>query len=222
MTAHAPRIRARVDARTARANEAGFTLVEMMTSLVVMVVVLAAAWLMLTATSNNLNMIGNGGMAAESNRAALAAFERDLTHGVLPGAGVSPVLEDTTMTCTILVSDTGDSSRQLVTWRADTQHDVLVRVLTRQLTETAEPPTSLADFADGPSTTTTEVTGLDLRNTSSPPLFSYSHDATSWDGSVQSVGLVTIHLRNGLPASTDNVADGLGVYRVTAYVINGY
>lgn len=208
--------------RAAGASDAGFTLVEMMTSLVIMVVVLAAAWLMLTATSNNLNMIGNGGMAAEANRAALAAFERDLTHGVLPGAGVSPILEDTTLTCSILVSDTGDSNRQLVTWRADTAHDALVRVITRQPSQTAEPPTSIADFADGPSQTTTVVTGLDWRNTSSPPLFSYSHDATSWDGTTQSIGLVTIHLRNGIPTSTQNVADGLGVYRVTAYVINGY
>ena len=125
------RTRARVIARGLRAGDAGFTLVELVTSVVIMLVVLTAAWLMLTATSNNLNMIGNGGMAAEANRAALSALQRDLTHGVLPGPDVSPVLEDASMTVSILVNDTGQTSRQLVTWRGDTQNDVLVRVITQ-------------------------------------------------------------------------------------------
>ena len=216
------RTRARVIARGLRAGDAGFTLVELVTSVVIMLVVLTAAWLMLTATSNNLNMIGNGGTASEANRAALSALQRDLTHGVLPGPDVSPVLEDTSVTVSILVNDTGQTSRQLVTWRGDTQNDVLVRVITQPNASAPDPASTLADFAGGASITTTMVTGLDWRNTSNPPLFSYSHDATSWDGRVESIGLVTIHLRNGIPLSTTNVADGLGVFRVTAFVINGY
>jgi prepilin-type N-terminal cleavage/methylation domain-containing protein len=203
-------------------DERGFTLVELITSVVVMLVVLAAAWLMLTATSNNLNMIGNGGQAAETNRAAMSAFERDLTHGVLPGADVSPVLQDTSMTCSVLVSDKGDGSRQLVTWRADTQDNRLLRVITQPNATAQDPPTSLADFDGGASTTMVMADGLDWRNTVDPPLFSYAHDATGWDGTLTSIGLVTIHLRNGLPDPTSNVTDHTGVFRVTAYVINGY
>jgi prepilin-type N-terminal cleavage/methylation domain-containing protein len=206
----------------ARSDESGFTLVEMLTSVAVMLVVLTAAWLMLSASSANLNMIGNGGQTSEANRAAMSAFERDLSHGVLPSADVSPVLEDTTMTCSILVSDTGSGARQLVTWRAVAANDTLVRVITQPNATAHDPAISLADFVDGASSTTTMVTGLDWRNTHDPDLFSYTHDATTWNGSVDSIGLVTMHLRNGMPESTSNVTDRTGVFRVTAYIINGY
>jgi len=207
---------------TASRDESGFTLIEMVTSVAVMLIVLTAAWLMLTASSANLNMIGYGGQTAEANRAAMSAFELDLSHGVLPSSDVSPVLEDTTMTCSILVSDTGNGARQLVTWRADSTKDTLVRVITQPNDTAHDPAMSLADFVGGASTSRTMVDGLDWRNTKDPDLFSYSHDATSWDGAVESIGLVTMHLRNGLPTPTENVTDRTGVFRVTAYIINGY
>ena len=57
-------------------REQGFTLVEMSTSVAVLLVVLTAAWLLLTVSNNNLNKIDYGGQASEMNRAALASFEQ--------------------------------------------------------------------------------------------------------------------------------------------------
>ncbi len=199
----------------------GLTLVEMVAAVAVILVVLSASWLLLVTANDNLDTIGYGSQATEANRAALASFERDLNHGVMPMGYVSPVLEADTMRCSILVDDLGDGNRQLVTWQVDTEQSTLLRVLTQPTDPEQVTPMSLDDFA-GVTTTTTVVTGVDWPGTQDPPVFTYSHDAATWDGNAETIGLVTLHLRNGLPSPVSNVTDRTATFRVTGYVINGY
>lgn len=212
----------RLFVRSGAARDEGLTLVEISTSVAVMLIVLTAAWMLLTVSSDNLGHIEYGGQATELNRAALASFERDLNHSVLPAPEISPILATGPTSCSILVDEADNGDLALVTWKANEADDTLVRVVTRAVDATAA-PTTMGDFADGVSTTTTVLTGLDWRNTREPAMFSYKTDAlTTWDGSPGNVGLVTFHLRNGLPDPTSNVTDRTAAIRVISYVINGY
>jgi prepilin-type N-terminal cleavage/methylation domain-containing protein len=211
--------------RTSARNDRGFSLVEMTTSVAVLLVVLTAAWLLLTVSNDNLNTIDNGGQASELNRAALAAFERDLNHSVLPGDDVSPLLRAGARRCDFLADvDNDPTTRELVSWQADDENHTLVRMVTSS-TETTPNPTTPEDFAGGEVATTTVVTGLssvDEYPEGSPAMFTYATDATTGFTSLGRVGLVSFHLRNGLPDSTQNVVDRTAAYRVIALVINGY
>jgi len=211
----------RIFARLATASDQrGFTLVEMTTSVAVLLIVLTAAWLLLTASNSNLNTIDYGGQSSELNRAALAWFERDLNHAVLPADDVSPVLDAEGRHCTILVDTDNDGSHELVTWEADLQHNSLIRVLTQSPNAT-DTPVAISDFSGGATTTTTVVTGLDWQDV--PAMFAYLPNAKDpWDGDVRKIGLITFHLRNGLPNATTNVTDRTAAFRVISYVINGY
>lgn len=206
-------------------DERGFTLIEMTTSVAVLLVVLTAAWLLLTVSNDNLNRIDYGGQASELNRAALATFERDLNHATLPLADVSPILDAQPWRCSILVDENNDGNRQLVTWLPDPDpaRDALLRVVTRAPAPPADDPawvpTKVEDFTGGQATTTTVLTGLD----SSPAMFTYRPNAqTGYSGDRTTIGLVTFHLRNGLPDSTSNLTDRSAAFRVTVFVINGY
>jgi len=205
-------------------SDRGFSLVEMTTSVAVLLVVLTAAWLLLTVSNANLNQIDFGGQASEANRAALASFERDLNHSVLPSDDVSPLLRAGARRCDFLADTDGDGSRELVSWQADDDTNKLLRVVTLA-TETTPVPSSIGDFAGGEVSTTTVVTGLssaDEYPSGAPAMFTYGTDATTGFTTLARTGLVTFHLRNGLPDSTQNVVDRTGAYRVIALVINGY
>ena len=225
--------------RPRTASDGGFTLVEMTTSVAVMLVVMTAAWLLLTSSNANLNRVGNGSQASELNRAAFASFERDLGHAVLPsGSNISPVLVAGPRTCSFLadVDTPADERPELVTWMADdtTAAPQLLRVVTRAPSSVAtDQITSLASFSGGISTTSSVLTGLstaadlgsaaDLGQTT---MFSYAVSATNpGTGLAENpglIGLIELRLRNGLPDKNTNVVDRVGAFRVIAYVINGY
>ena len=188
-------------------SERGFTLVEVTTSVAVLLVVLTAAWLLLTVSNNNLNRIEGGGQASEMNRAALASFERDLGHAMLPQSGASAVQVAGNATCSFLADVNKDKVAELVTWTG--QGDRLLRVVT----------------ANGVSTTETVLTGLAAPSAlGSESMFSYAVDATTsdWQHDPGKIGLITFRLRNGMPNAESNVVDRTAAFRVIAYVINGY
>jgi prepilin-type N-terminal cleavage/methylation domain-containing protein len=204
----------------AGADERGFTLVEMSTSIAVLLVVLTAAWMLLTVSNDNLNHIENGGQASELNRAALDTFQRDLNHAVLPAVDVSPILYADSTQCSMLVEQTSEGGRELITWRADVSDDALLRVVTQPI---VSDPDSLEDFEGGASETTVMLKGLDWNGSEGEGMFSYRPDAlNNWDNSPRSVGLITFHLRNGMPDANTNVIDRTASFRVLALVINGY
>jgi len=213
-----------IDCRTV-ASDRGFTLVEMTTSVAVLLIVLTAAWLLLTVSNNNLNRIDYGGQASELNRAALASFERDLGHAVLPYSKKSAVLVAGPRTCSLMVDEDNDNRAELVTWMADDTNGRLLRVVQR-LPEGLSSAARVDDFEGGEVTTSTVLTGLAAdEDLGGEPMFVYAIDATGanvWDGDPGLVGLVSFHLRNGLPDSHSNIIDRTGAYRVIAYVINGY
>jgi hypothetical protein len=210
--------------RSAAGADRGFTLVELTTSVGVMLVVLSAAWLLLTTSNDNLNTIEFGGQASELNRSALASFERDLNHSYLPRDDVSPILLAAPRTVTFTIDeDTTDGHVELVTWTADDANHELLRVVTDS-TESTTQPTSIADFAGGSTTTQTVLPGLaDEAELGSPPMFTYGYSATElYTGELGRIGLVTFRLRNGIPDRNLNVSDRTGAFRVLALVINGY
>jgi prepilin-type N-terminal cleavage/methylation domain-containing protein len=199
-------------------GDSGFTLVEMTSSVAILLVVLTAAWLLLTVSNDNLNRIDQGGQAAELNRAALASFERDLNHSVLPAEDVSPILDAGATQCSMLVENNG---RELVTWRVDTNAGALVRDVSRAPVDVAL-PASMSDFDGGTTTSTVALSDFSWEDVGGP-VFSYKSDAlTTWDGDPRVVGLVTAHFRNGLPNSKTNVTDRTAAFRVLSLVINGY
>jgi prepilin-type N-terminal cleavage/methylation domain-containing protein len=201
-------------------RDSGFTLVEIMTSVGLLVVVLSAAWLMLGTSGDNLNRIGNGGQAGEANRAALAAIGRDITHGVVPSYGSSPIMsaEATRMVVLADVDVNGDGTceRALVVWSADS-HKLLRAVTVTTSTITNTQPETEADFAGGDTTTSTVLTGL-----ADSAVFSYSAKAGVSANTAADVGLVTVRIRNGLPTWRENVVDRTSAFRVVAFVINQY
>lgn len=208
------------------APDSGFTLVEISTSVAVLLIVLTAAWMLLTTSNDNLNRIDNGGQASELNRAALASFERDLGHAVLPFTGVSAILAAGERSCSVMVDDDNDTLPELVTWMADDENQRLLRVVTRAPDpETALSIASIDGFDGGETTTSTVLTGLSTaENLNGEPMFQYAIDAThsDWQGDPGQIGLVTVRLRNGLPDSESNIVDRTAAFRVIAYVINGY
>ena len=216
--------------RAQAGGDRGFTLVEMVTSVAVMLVVLTAAWLLLTASNNNLTTIENGGQTSEINRAALATFERDLNHSYLAQDDISPILAASSRSVTFMVDEnTTDGHVELVRWSADDVRHELVRTVTDS-TETTTAPTTIGDFAGGLVATQAVVTGLATADEmGSPALFTFGVDATTpYDpatdpaADMRRVGLVTVHLRNGLPDRNSHVSDRSGAFRIIALVINGY
>jgi hypothetical protein len=204
------------------ARDLGFSLVEMTTSVGVLVVVLAAAWLLLTTSNANLNHIDFGGQASEANRAALASFERDLGHSVLPHDDQSSIISASPRRCAMLADDNNDKVPELVVWSADDDTHKLLRTVTRA-TENTQTLSSEADFATGVTTTSTVLAGLASDDQmAGAPLFTYATDATTGFTTVEKVGLITVHLRDGLPDPTQNVVDRTASFRVIALVINGY
>lgn len=214
-----------------RANErdSGFTLVEVTTSVAVMLVVLTAAWSLLLVSNANLNTIENGGQSSEMNRAAMSYFERDLGHSVLPLEDVSPVLRAAARSVSFMADTDNDGEPEMITWRADDSSHKLLRVVTRT-PDATRTPTTFTDFATGISTTETVLTGLAPRqDMMEPPMFVYGIDATTkYDpdndpaNGVRRVGLVTLRIRNGMPNHEYNVTDRSGTFRILALVINGY
>lgn len=205
--------------------QSGFTLVEMSTSVAVLLIVLTAAWMLLTVSNNNLNRIDYGGQASELNRAAMASFERDLGHSVPVDTETSPVLVARERTTSILVDVDNDHRPELVTWMAaDDAGNSLLRVV-RRLPDDRNLASSTDDFKNSTPTTSTVLTGLAPAGSTGAPLFTYSVDATTAVAAGTDpahVGLITLHLANGLPDSASNVIDRTGAFRVIAYVINGY
>jgi prepilin-type N-terminal cleavage/methylation domain-containing protein len=190
-------------------RERGFTLVEVSTSVAVLLIVLTAAWLLLTVSNNNFNRIEGGGQASEINRAALAAFERDIGHAMLPPSGASAVMRAAERTCTIRADVNKDQVAELVTWTADDESHRLLRVVAAE---------------GGATTTETVLTGLaPAADLVGGPMFSYAVDAyTAYAGDKDKIGLITFRLRNGLPDEETNVVERTAAFRVIAYVINGY
>ncbi len=190
-------------------REHGFTLVEMSTSVAVLLVVLTAAWLLLTVSNNNLNKIDYGGQASEMNRAALASFERDLGHGMLPGPDESAVSVAATRSVSFYADVDKDRVAETVTWSADDVNHRLMRAVTK----------------DGETTTQTVLSGLAAADAlgSGEQMFSYGIDATrpDWNRDPSKIGLITLRLRNGMPDPESNIVDRTAVFRVIAYVING-
>ncbi len=203
-------------------SDRGFTLVEMSTSVGVLLVVMTAAWMLLTVSNDNLNRIDYGGQASEANRAAMASFERDLGHSVLPHDDQSSIIGASARRCAILADDNGDKVPELIVWSADDTQHKLLRTVTRAIENTQTLATE-ADFATGITTTSTVLTGLASEDQmTGAPLFTYATDATTGFKTVSEVGLVTLHLRNGMPDQTMNVVDRTAAFRVIALVINGY
>jgi hypothetical protein len=189
-------------------SDLGLTLLEMMTSCVVLVVVLTAGWFLLTTTGFNLNMIQYGGQASEGNRTALASFQRDIDQSVCPGVGVSPIVFPAPRTVSIDSDVDNDGVAETVTWTTDDTQHLLLRVVT-----------------DGSTTTTTTVLE-GLADQASDTMFTYATDAKSgWEtaGSVatSTIGLVGMHIRNTLgPVATQTIVDRSIWCRVNSYVMN--
>jgi prepilin-type N-terminal cleavage/methylation domain-containing protein len=216
-------------------SESGFTLVEVSTSLVVLAIVLAAAWTLLTVSTNNLNGIDYGGQASELNRAALASFERDLGHAILPSSGGSPVLQADGSTCAFLCDVDGDKIPELVRWGIATVDDgvtttsSLIREVTESTVDTVTPDT-LADFATSQDITSVAVlTYLDINYPSTigdhriPQMFAYAPNGTAAPNlscPAAAVSVITIRLRNGLPDSKSNIVDRQAAFRIIAFTIN--
>lgn len=200
------------------AREGGFTLVEMTTSVGVLFVVLSAAWLLLNTSGDNLNRIQFGGQASELNRAALASFGRDVVRGVVNPDGSSPIILAEPTACAMLADIDADGRIERVEWAAE--GDMLLRGIT-EAPSTIPVPTTEDDFADGTTATSTVLTGL-VADPPGEPLFSYYAGASMPTSFAGDVGLVKMHLRNGLPTPTDNAIDRTAAYRVVAFVINGY
>jgi hypothetical protein len=202
--------------------------------------------LLLTASNDNLNRIDFGSQASEANRAALASFERDLGHAIVPPSGVSPVVFADPRACAFLSDVDADGVSELVAWVAYTVSNELERHVTQPIGGGSTPSTP-GDFGmqgwnqvltpnSRPSGMTVfDVTqvGAALKNLTDPdediakyghsfPVFSYAMDATRATTDPTKVGLITVHLRNGLPDNDSNIIDRTGAYRVIAYVINGY
>jgi prepilin-type N-terminal cleavage/methylation domain-containing protein len=189
-------------------SDRGFTLVEMVASVGILVVVLGGAWVRLKTTNDKMNRIDFGGQASEANRSALAAFERDLGHSVLAPGGQSPVYVADSRTCALYCDVDNDGVAERVQWSTDATQNTLVRSVTN---------------AAGDTTSTVELEGLaTAAETPAAPLFTYFDSATAPSTSTGSIGLITIHLRNGMPTRTQNIVDRTASFRVIAYVINGY
>lgn len=205
--------------QTPRCMDSGFTLVEMMMSVSLLLVVMSAAWLLLTTSGDNLNRIGNGSQSAEANRAALDAIGRDVLHGVLLPNGSSPIMGAAPRRMAILADVNGDGKVERVVWLADDAAHTLLRGVT-QATPAHPQPEGEADFDGGVTTTSTVLTGL--ADPSGAPLFDYYAGASTPAANAEDVGLVKVHLRNGMPTPTMNVVDRTSGFRVVAFVINGY
>lgn len=211
------------------ASDSGFTLVEVTTSVAVMLVVLTAAWSLLLVSNANLNTIENGGQSSEINRAAMSYFERDLGHAVLPLEDVSPVLRAASRAVSFMADTDNDGDPEMITWRADDSGHRLLRVVTRT-PDATRAPTGYDDFSSGISTTETVLTGLAPKvEMQEPPMFQYGIDATTkYDpendpaNGVRRVGLITLRIRNGMPDYRSNITDRSGTFRILALVINGY
>ena len=215
--------------RSVVASSHGFTVVEMTTSVAVLVIVMSAAWLLLTTSNDNLNRISYGGQASELNRAALASFERDLGHAMLPYSRTSAVLVAQKRTCSFMadVDNPADGYPELVTWSADDEDHSLVRTVKRPPQPlTADEITGISDFGGGTVTSTTVLTGLASDTDIDTPMFTYKAGATDAASDMADhpgrVGLVTFRLANGLPDKSQNLVDRTGAFRVIAFVINGY
>jgi len=211
-------------------NDLGFTLVEVTTSVAVMLIVLTAAWLLLTVTTGNLNTVTYGGQSSEINRQVQSQFERDIDHAVVPHEDVSPILLAEPRTIKFLADTDQDHSYELVTWTAaEDAKGSLLRIVTRSNDPDTQPAT-LEDFDGGVSTTQTVLTGLSTYlEMHRADLFTYGLDASTPynpsqpnEATMRRIGIVTVHLRNGLPDANSNVTDRTGAYRVLALVINGY
>jgi hypothetical protein len=221
---------------TARSrHELGFTMVEMTTSVAVLVVVLAAAWLLLSASNDNLNAIGNGGQASEGNRAAFAAFERDLGRSKLTYLNASPIIEARGSRCVFLADVIGGDSRpELVTWYADDATNRLMRVVKSAPEDPANPGgfldsrkfTRANQFDGGAEESSTVLAGIAPTSElpADKPMFEYKASATEpgYDSDPGQIGLIVFHLRNGLPDASQNIIDRTSAFRVVSYVINGY
>jgi hypothetical protein len=216
-------------------REHGFTLVELSTSVGVLLVVLTAAWLLLSASNDNLNRIDNGSQASEASRAAFASFERDLGHSRLTSLNASPILTASPTKCEFLADTTGKNAQpQLVTWFVDDTSNTLVRVVRKAPTIPGHPDqlqdsswfTKAAQFNGGAAETSTVLAGMALTSDlpSGKPVFSYQVSATIEDfkNDPGRIGLVILHIRNGLPTGSQNIIDRTSAFRVLAYVINGY
>lgn len=230
--------RAEVPGRDRSASAAGFTLVEIMAAVATMLVVMTAAWMLLVTSNDNLNRVGNGSQASDDSRVALAAFERDLGHAMLPTElGSSAVLVATPRTISFLsdVDTPADGIPELVTWSADDNVHALVRSVTWANSSVTETSTfSLNSFTGGVVASSTVLTGLatsadmtaSQRPGQQPDLFSYAVSATNPGTDLQDhpglIGLISVRLRNGVPDKDSNVMDRTGAYRVISYVINGY
>jgi hypothetical protein len=216
-------------------RDLGFTMVEMTTSVAVLVIVLAAAWLLLSTSNDNLNAIGNGGQASEGNRAAFAQFERDLGRSKLTYLNASPIIEARGNKCVFLADVIGDDGRpELVSWYTDDATNRLVRIVKSAPEDPANPGqyldsrkfTRANQFDGGAEESSTVLAGV-AASSDLPvdkPMFAYKASATEpgYDSNPGRIGLIVFHLRNGLPDASENIIDRTSAFRVVAYVINGY
>jgi hypothetical protein len=219
----------------AHRHELGFTMVEMTTSVAILVVVLAAAWLLLSTSNDNLNAIGNGGQASEGNRAAFAQFERDLGRSKLTYLNASPIIEARGNRCVFLSDVIGDDGRpELVSWYSDDATNRLVRSVKSAPEDPANPGgfldsrkfTRANQFDGGAEESSTVLAGIAASSDlpADKPMFEYKASATEpgYDSDPGQIGLIVFHLRNGLPDASENIIDRTSAFRVVAYVINGY
>jgi prepilin-type N-terminal cleavage/methylation domain-containing protein len=202
----------------------GFTLVEMTSSVAVMLIVMSAAWMLLNTSNDNLNRIDYGSRASEDNRMAFDRFERDLEHGVLAGKASAVLNADARSVSFMAEADSpADDLPELITWEA-TNDAKLVRRVQRLSVAPAARIGAMSDFTNGAVTSTTILTGLASETDLGGPMFTYARSATNadWQHTPGLIGLVNFHLRNGLPDKNSNVVDRNGTFRVIAFVINGY
>jgi hypothetical protein len=198
----------------------------MTSSVAVMLIVMTAAWLLLTASNDNLNRIDYGSRASEDARSAFDVFERDLEHSVLPMGGGSAVLDAQARSVSFMAEadKPADGLPELITWAATGQNTLVRTVRRAPNPSTARMITTLAGFNNGAETSTTVLTGLATATDLGGPMFTYARSATdsAWQNDVSLIGLVNFHLRHGLPTKDSNVVDRNGTFRVIPFVINGY
>jgi prepilin-type N-terminal cleavage/methylation domain-containing protein len=208
-------------------DERGFTLTELLVSLSVMLIVLTAGFLLLGASTNNLNVIQNGSQASEANRLALDFFQRDLNRSTVLRDGVSPVLAAGPRGIAFAADVDGDGVAELVRWQADDSSAKMLRSVYKfTSTETSPTPLGIDSYSGVNPTTSTMLSGLDP---SVDSIFTYYAKAdtpygdTPTDVQLSHIGLVSIRLRNALGAGDSrSVVDRSVSCRVMAFVVNGY
>lgn len=198
----------------------GFTLPEVLITAGVFVIVLTAAYGVLSTTNTTLNVVQSGSQAYEKARATIDAFKRDVWAVAALQDYSGPIVTASPSVCSMTVLDKNDV-KTLVTWTADSSTKKLYRSVTYAAGGVT--PSSLSQFTALGSTTTTTTMLTGLTNTN---VFTYMHSATDPITTPDTTGIVWIRIRNMIDpvngVAQSGQSDLQDSARLMSYVVNGY